>query len=879
MENATKASLMDEIYQREAISRVLTSTGRTLLASANCQESLPVILPPLGAALGVSSVYVFKAIRNGGITQTPKLVYEWIHHDPAPRRVIPGQAEDDLGRVFAPPGGLPVEELVFKGRVSELPFLERQYFHGKGVESFLVIPIYAGKEWWGILAFGDTSTRRVWSAVEEDSLELVANLLGAALENQQINAELHDLYTTEKEKHQFARTLGEISTTLDSTLDFEQVLDMLLDEILRVVPYDTACVILLDGDTARIARWRGYDRFIKGDLKTALSEVLSVEKSANIKTMMTTGEPMIIADTRDEPTWGKMETSLHIRSWCGAPIFIRGKMVAFLSLDKVEPGFYNEKHAHLLEAFTGQAALALQNAKSFADMQDSLQRERVLNETALLISSALELPTILQSVSRLTAQLMKVDVCLLSVLDEEGQRFEYEYGYNIPGEPGETVLLETGLEMETINTGKSLLLEDYKVHPLAKQAWVDAGARSFICVPLRMGEDKLGVLTLISTRPDVKLNQLDLELIESVGRQIAVAIKNTRLFTAVQRRAREADTLRIAASAITSSMSLKDVTQAIQEQIARVVPCDSSALFLVNGDNIYIASTSGKMANSSIIGNEYPLDEELFLEILKSNNPLIIPDVREDRRFKNWGNAPLRCWMAVPLLARDQLVGFITLDNRIPGIYTPVDAKLVRVFADEAAVAVENARLFESLQQMAVTDSLTGIHNRRAFFDMGEHEYQRTLRYKNELSVIMMDIDSFKKVNDTNGHKVGDQVLREVASRFQAGLRDTDILARYGGEEFIILLPQTGHEKALQAACRVSHAVKKAPIPVGEQSIRITISVGFTSLEEDSQTLEEMIHHADLAMYGAKTAGRGSICGWVNGEIKLFEGDECQAAA
>ena len=153
--------------------------------------------------------------------------------------------------------------------------------------------------------------------------------------------------------------------------------------------------------------------------------------------------------------------------------------------------------------------------------------------------------------------------------------------------------------------------------------------------------------------------------------------------------------------------------------------------------------------------------------------------------------------MGVPLVRHGQFIGFLTIDSFSPGTYQADDTLLAQTFADEAAIVIENARLYEKAQQLATEDLLTKVHNRRYFYELAQKELERSRRYQSPLSIIMLDIDHFKKVNDRYGHGVGDQVLIEFVKRVQKELRSSDIFARYGGEEFVILLVESNLEKSV----------------------------------------------------------------------------------
>jgi diguanylate cyclase (GGDEF)-like protein len=169
--------------------------------------------------------------------------------------------------------------------------------------------------------------------------------------------------------------------------------------------------------------------------------------------------------------------------------------------------------------------------------------------------------------------------------------------------------------------------------------------------------------------------------------------------------------------------------------------------------------------------------------------------------------------------------------------------------------------LFGGMQRMAERDALTGLANRRRLLAFGQEESRRARRFGHPLAALMLDLDRFKQVNDRHGHGAGDDVLREVARRIQANVREIDLPARYGGEEFAVLLPETGLEMAREAAERIRLAVAGAPIPTRAGPLPVTLSAGVAAIERDgaSGSLTSLLEAADAALYAAKAAGRNRV--------------------
>jgi diguanylate cyclase (GGDEF)-like protein len=223
----------------------------------------------------------------------------------------------------------------------------------------------------------------------------------------------------------------------------------------------------------------------------------------------------------------------------------------------------------------------------------------------------------------------------------------------------------------------------------------------------------------------------------------------------------------------------------------------------------------------------------------------------------------IRSAATAPIIVNGVLIGLINLDSATPGFFKPEHLERLQIFADYAAVAIEKARLFEKTQQLAITDELTGLFNRRQVLSLASNEYERSKRYNRPLSAIMIDIDQFKRINDTFGHPVGDRVLRALAACCRANLRSVDLIGRYGGEEFLVLMPETDHERALEAAERIRKQVESMRLPTHRGQVQATISLGVSTLPIGNDlALEQLIINADDALYSAKAAGRNRVQGY-----------------
>ena len=380
-----------------------------------------------------------------------------------------------------------------------------------------------------------------------------------------------------------------------------------------------------------------------------------------------------------------------------------------------------------------------------------------------------------------------------------------------------------------------------------------------ICLPLKVNDEVIGNLSVWGGSQ----RRENIPALTIFANQVSGAIEKARLFEAASRRAKETEMLFNATTAVTSALELNQVLDQILVQLAKVVPYFSAAINLIEGEDVRIVAGRGFPDSSKIIDRKFHANDSLLMEAYRTSRPLILADAQQHATFQNWADDPeVRGWMGVPLIARGQVIGFLTIDHHEMNAYQKEHAALAQAFANEVAIAIENARLFQEVQILAITDPLLGIYNRRHFYQLANEEFKRFKRYHAHFSMVMFDLDHFKDVNDKFGHQAGDQVLRHVVARCQENLREQDIFGRYGGEEFVILTHQADNQAARQVADRLREVLAERPIRHGNHQVSISASFGVCELTEDCPDLDELINRADQALYTAKRAGKNQVAIW-----------------
>ena len=325
---------------------------------------------------------------------------------------------------------------------------------------------------------------------------------------------------------------------------------------------------------------------------------------------------------------------------------------------------------------------------------------------------------------------------------------------------------------------------------------------------------------------------------------------------------------------LSGSLRLETVLNALLEKTKEVCYGEASSLMLKDEEKeeLYFHIIKGAKGSKGSKGNDVlqnvrlKMGEGISGWVAENKKALLVADCKKDKRFYRGADQKssfeTRTMMCVPLMIKARVIGTIQVLNRIDG--QPFDSRDLRIFqvlANQAAVAIENARLHE----LATVDSMTGLYMKGYFMARLQEEYQRAKRTNKALSLLMSDIDLFKKVNDAHGHQGGDQALVALASVMREAvdsLGNEDIAGRYGGEEFCVLLPGRDKKDALKVGELIRKSIEKRPISIGEKTAHITISIGAASLPLHAEFIEEaqdLIKLADEALYLCKARGRNCV--------------------
>ena len=379
-----------------------------------------------------------------------------------------------------------------------------------------------------------------------------------------------------------------------------------------------------------------------------------------------------------------------------------------------------------------------------------------------------------------------------------------------------------------------------------------------IGVPMLDKGDLLGVIYVESATKD-ELQDDDILTLQTLADHVATAIQKARLYARTQKHLQVMTTLQSISHAVTSSLDLDEILNNVIRLLKDSFGYSYLSIYVLEEDILYMGAQLGYPDTQIIY--EIPIHAGVIGRTARTRETQFIRDVSTDSDFLP-AAYEVRNEIAVPLIKDDKGLGVLNVESKGEVALSEHDVNLLNTLAGSVAVAIDNARLHAEVRLMAMTDVVSELPNRRAFDETLYGEITRASRYSHPLSLIILDLDSFKEYNDRWGHPAGDVRLREIADVLRANVRDPDLAARYGGEEFAIILPNTSKGGAIRLAERLRQAAEASAPQKSEEGDPIagyTISLGVATYPDDATSVEELLLMADNAELTAKRLGKNQV--------------------
>lgn len=497
-------------------------------------------------------------------------------------------------------------------------------------------------------------------------------------------------------------------------------------------------------------------------------------------------------------------------------------------------------------------------------MKKYIKELTTLKDIGISIVSTIELDKLWELLYRQVCRLIELQDFCITTYNHENEELHNVINI-LHGQPcaeGEKLRkFGNGWIEHVICTNKPLLINgDTKIKYIKSNILSgDKKVKSFVGVPTSCGTNVLGVISVKNYESENAYDEHTVEILSSIAEYTAIAIKNARLFNESQRHLEEMTAIHEIGMKLTSSLDISNLLQYIAENVLNLTGASHVRIFS-------LTSETGKFTQRATAwpphGKKpptiWPRNTGFTAAVVQSKKPVIIEKAPEHPIFsapeaQKWG---IQSVAGFPLKGKWGLNGVLIVAFLEHHKFNKNEVNLLSLLADQAAIAIENAQLYKETKQLATTDYLTGVWNRRYLDEYFQAELTRSQRFNRKAAVLVIDIDNFKSFNDTYGHSSGDEIIRIVARAILSSCREIDIVGRYGGDEFAVILIEADIPDAVNVSGRILAALEKSHYSSQNGTrLPVTVSIGISSYPADGKNTEELFSLADAAMYKAKHSG------------------------
>ncbi len=654
-------------------------------------------------------------------------------------------------------------------------------------------------------------------------------------------------------------TLGVDPTRLLTAEDLKPSIQSILDRLVAPLPTGRALICIS-------ARWRallpsvqrGFSPAFLERLQTSGAEEYICELAyrrggfVSFRNLPDMPEPLPAFPGGKFQQFRQVLAEANIHNATAVSLQTRENNFGVILFPHAERRLFGSSNLRLLIGLALQIGLTLENYVVMHNAQRRTKEYELLAQIGQAISSRLDQDEVLRAVQKELGQIFETSNFYIAFQDGDVIRFELEVE-NGEVQPKRSRPAANDFTEYILRTGQPLLIHSDLEKARDRVGVTDSFGRPARCLcgsPILLGGEPAGVMVAMSPDREYVFEQRDLEVMQTCAGQVSVAVENARLFADEKRRARHMTFLNNISKAAISSEDSEHMLAGIVAEIQKNFNFDHIGIGILDyaTKDIEIKAEAGATAHA--LGKRIPLGSGILGRVARTGETALVQATGEGHVL---GILPeSRAVLCIPITYGETLLGILNVESTREDAFSPDDALIMNTLADLLATALHNAFVFQKLQQQSITDGLTGIKTRRFFWEALSSEWKRASRSGRPFSVVLIDLDKFKGVNDSLGHLEGDLVIARVGRLLEQKCRQSNVVARYGGDEFIILMPETGVEQAQILAERLRLWLATDPM-LSEH--HITGSFGVASFPVHGFSAEDIIRVADAGMYVSKHGG------------------------
>lgn len=648
--------------------------------------------------------------------------------------------------------------------------------------------------------------------------------------------------------------LGEVARGVGETDDHDRLLQVAVKAARETFAATHVALFSVLPDCLRLVAYDGRG-----------SEAVKVGREQPIRggilgEVLRTGEPYLANDVAADPHYLPGYEDAAAEFSC--PVFVEGRLVAVLDVESGNKDAFSKDDVAVLCLLAAQIGAAMRHAATLG--QSRRRREEV--ETILDISrrtlESLETAEVLGLVAKAIEQKLGYHYVLIFLRDDDtgklvlratagGTGKHLELGFVLPEGQGLTGWVATH--------GEAVRVPDVA----ADKRYLDAipESRSCLVLPVPGEGGVVGTITVESQRAD-DFDDFDIRVLATLAEEVGKAVQNARDHRDVRHARDRMGRIAGFFRSVASSLSPDGIIEVVAKEVPGICGVERLGVFLLDEGRKVLRLHSHSQVSDLPENLELAHDGgSLLWECVRGGEDRVVQDLAAELGWEIRPGFRTGAFAVLPMRSGDKAMGVLTAADPVGATrFSGEQINLLGGLAGQIATALSNALQFEHTVRLSQTDDLTGLWSRRYFEPALRRELARSKRLGSPLTVMMLDLDHFKRINDTHGHGVGDEVLKEVARRAQEVVRQVDVVGRFGGEEFLVILPDTAAEPAALAGERLRAAVAAEAIATSAGDIPVTVSLGVASTPPLEVAFpDDLVALADKALYRAKEAGRNRL--------------------